>query len=241
MQKVSVCLVGCRGESNLGSVLRLMENFQAGDLFLVEARTEVTEVVASYACHAQSRIAKIRQFDTLASALQSEEFDLVLAMTAKYGQSREVLSLDTFAEESSLRARLSSSQKILLIFGREDVGLHSSELHFANFSVFIPVSEVYPVLNLSHAVSIVLYEVQRTLGRKEMQPIAEPLATSPEIHAIEESLDSFLQDFGYYGKAERHYHKGVLRQILRAHPYTKSQIRFCHGILRAWRNRRVLS
>jgi len=49
-----------------------------------------------------------------------------------------------------------------IIFGREDRGLTNSELLLANKTFYIPTSQNNPSLNLSHAVSIVLYELNKS-------------------------------------------------------------------------------
>lgn len=47
--------------------------------------------------------------------------------------------------------------KIGLIFGREDYGLFNEEIALCDVMLKIPTSDVYPALNLSHSVGIVLY------------------------------------------------------------------------------------
>jgi tRNA/rRNA methyltransferase len=49
--------------------------------------------------------------------------------------------------------------KIALIFGSEGVGLSEKDISSCDFLITIPTSEAYPVLNLSHAAAIALYEL----------------------------------------------------------------------------------
>ena len=49
-----------------------------------------------------------------------------------------------------------------IIFGREDSGLTNDELLLANKTFNIPTSMNNPSLNLSHAVSIALYELNKS-------------------------------------------------------------------------------
>ncbi|HIP91225.1 MAG TPA: RNA methyltransferase, partial [Methanothermococcus okinawensis] len=46
-----------------------------------------------------------------------------------------------------------------LVFGREDDGLTNRELDLCDIFLSIPTSPEYPVMNLSHAVAVVLYEL----------------------------------------------------------------------------------
>ncbi|HYY47673.1 MAG TPA: TrmH family RNA methyltransferase, partial [Thermoplasmata archaeon] len=48
---------------------------------------------------------------------------------------------------------------VALLFGREDFGLLDEELRRCDILVTIPAARAYPILNLSHAVAILLYEL----------------------------------------------------------------------------------
>jgi TrmH family RNA methyltransferase len=56
--------------------------------------------------------------------------------------------------------------RIALLFGREGLGLTQEELTRCDILAHVPSSEEYPTLNLSHAVSIVLYELFQTRGHR---------------------------------------------------------------------------
>ena len=58
---------------------------------------------------------------------------------------------------------IDSRDKPALVFGRENYGLYKDELALCETTVTIPTSPDYPVLNLSHAVGILLYEINRNL------------------------------------------------------------------------------
>ena len=48
-----------------------------------------------------------------------------------------------------------------LVFGRENYGLYKEELALCEVTLTIPTNPDYPILNLSQAVGIVLYEIKR--------------------------------------------------------------------------------
>jgi len=56
--------------------------------------------------------------------------------------------------------------RIALLFGREGLGLTQEELARCDILAHVPSSDEYPTLNLSHAVSIVLYELFQTRGHR---------------------------------------------------------------------------
>ena len=52
-----------------------------------------------------------------------------------------------------------------LVFGREDIGLTQEQLTRCDILVNIPSNEEYPILNLSHAATIVMYEIFASHGK----------------------------------------------------------------------------
>ena len=48
---------------------------------------------------------------------------------------------------------------VALLFGREDFGLLDGELRRCDLLVKVPAADEYPILNMSHAASILLYEL----------------------------------------------------------------------------------
>ena len=90
--------------------------------------------------------------------------DLVLASCGRIDVSK-----DSFFESSEdVFNWIKSFKKInnlAIIFGREDSGLTNAELLLANKTFNIPTSINNPSLNLSHAVSIVLYELNKASNR----------------------------------------------------------------------------
>jgi TrmH family RNA methyltransferase len=49
--------------------------------------------------------------------------------------------------------------RVGLLFGREDYGLFDDELLLCDLLINIPTNPDYPIMNLSHAVAVVLYEL----------------------------------------------------------------------------------
>lgn len=73
--------------------------------------------------------------------------------------------------------------KVGLVFGREDYGLFNEEIADCDIMLKIPTSESYSSLNLSHAVTVVLYSIylkkayipkrRRSLGSLEKEKLYE--------------------------------------------------------------------
>ncbi len=77
-----------------------------------------------------------------------------------------------------------------LVFGREDRGLTNNELQLAQRVITLHSSSSYPSLNLSHAVAVVLHELQRC---KLQQQLNNEQSASPD-PASPRQLDAYLAD-----------------------------------------------
>jgi len=123
--------------------------------------------------------------------------DLVLASCG-----RIEVSKDSFFESSENIFNWTSSFKKInnlgILFGREDSGLTNNELLLANKTFNIPTSITNPSLNLSHAVSIVLYELNKSSKRNFKSEFEVfNLASSKQIHDSFLEIEEMLLKVGY--------------------------------------------
>jgi len=81
---------------------------------------------------------------------------------------RSPISLEAFAK----KAKSAKEGKIALIFGSEGVGLSEEDISSCDFLITIPTADAYPILNLSHAVAITLYELS-TYAPRAYVPVGE--------------------------------------------------------------------
>jgi len=83
--------------------------------------------------------------------------------------------------------------RVALLFGREDFGLLDEELRRCDLLTTIPASPVYPILNLSHAVTILLYELlaARAIKRGKRE------ASGMEKEKLHEAFESLLAETDY--------------------------------------------
>ena len=134
-------------------------------------------------------------FDDLEKAIL--DCDLVLASCGRIDVCKDSVfqsSQDIFNWTLSFK----KINNLAIIFGREDRGLTNSELLLANKTFNIPTSQNNPSLNLSHAVSIVLYELNRSSNRKFNKESKEfNLASSKQIHDSFLEIEDMLLRVGY--------------------------------------------
>ena len=157
---LKVILVEPKGPLNVGSVARLCSNFDVEELRIVSPKCDIFSLEAKkMALKGQKYLDRCKNFDNLENAIF--DCDLVIASCGRIDLSKDKVfesSEDIFNWIFSLR----KIKNLALVFGREDRGLTNDELLLANKTLNIPTSNNNPSLNLSHAVSIVLYELNKS-------------------------------------------------------------------------------
>jgi tRNA/rRNA methyltransferase len=225
--RLDLALIETQGDANLGSVCRLCANFDIDRLHLVNPKNPFAGPERQFACRGENYLESMTVWNQFEDLL-SKDYHYVIGTTGKTGKEREALGLDQLQQLSSV---FSPGRRVLLVFGRESRGLDSAELRRCDYSIKIPLVGDYPILNLSHAVAIVLYEISRILGFAVTPSQDREPATGTEIMAFLKNLEGCLQSFGYYDKKERHYHRRVLEEVIRRRDFSGDEIRFLQGFL----------
>jgi len=193
---LKVILVEPNGPLNVGSVARLCSNFDVDELRIVSPKCDIFSLEAKkMALKGQKFIEHCKIFDNLEKAIF--DCDLVLASCGRIDLSKN----SHFGSAEDIFEWTLSFKKVnnlAIIFGREDRGLTNSELLLANKTFKIPTSLNNPSLNLSHAVSIVLYELNKSF-KKEFNKELEVfnLASSKQIHDSFVEIEEMLLGVGY--------------------------------------------
>ena len=193
---LKVILVEPNGPLNVGSVARLCSNFDVEELRIVSPKCDIFSLEArKMALKGQKFLDRCKIFDSLEKAIF--DCDLVLASCGRIDVSKDSL----FDSSENIFNWILSFKKInnlAIIFGREDRGLTNNELLLANKTFNITTSQNNPSLNLSHAVSIVLYELNK-LSKVNFNREQEVfnLASSKQIHDSFAEIEELLLEVGY--------------------------------------------
>ena len=190
MPEIIVILVEPKFPGNIGSVCRAMSNFGLDKLILVNP-CKLEDDAYRYAKHGKFVLEAARTVKTLEKALKG--LDVVIGTTGRPTDSdkkflREPITPRQFAEQYS-----GTSGKIGLLFGREDYGLYNDELKNCDVLVTIPTHEINPVMNLSHACTVMFYELY-VQGKK---PRKKKLAGSTEKEAMNKIFSGMLDEIEY--------------------------------------------
>ena len=133
---------------------RAMDNFGLSRLFLVKPRDGWPNKKAEKSAkHAENIIKSVKIFSNLEEA--TSKFNLVIATTNRH----RFLTKKTFNNFNKLSKKFKDSRKIAILFGPENSGLSNQDLRLANYIYTIKTASPNKSLNLSHAVSLISYEL----------------------------------------------------------------------------------
>jgi len=158
-ERFRIILVEPEYELNIGSVARAMKNFGFSDLAIVRPKCNPKGFDAiKYAKHAKEVLEHAKVAKTLAAASRGCKFS-VGTTGILYRHWHETFRTPIGLRELASKLKGQKEGRIALVFGNEGVGLSEKDISDCDFLITIPTNKLYPILNLSHAVAIVLYEL----------------------------------------------------------------------------------
>ena len=126
---------------------------------LVKPKAKVGKTAVMHAKHGRGLLEKARVYESIGSATRDCDFVVGTTGITKRGNQtlRSPINLEKFAKKAE-----GIDGRVAILFGREGTGLTAEEILECDFLVSIPTSNSYPILNLSHALAIVLYRISKT-------------------------------------------------------------------------------
>ncbi|MDD2438734.1 MAG: RNA methyltransferase [Methanosarcinaceae archaeon] len=221
--ELRVVLVEPMYQGNVGSVARAMKNFGQTDLVLVNP-CKLEGQARAMSSHARDVLEGARKVHTLKEAVEGA--NLTIGTTgASSKKNGEHVRLPLYTPPDIKEKLKGYSGKIALLFGREDNGFRNDELKSFDMLVTIPTSDVYPIMNLSHAVAVLLYELSELEGGKT------PLAEDFDLHLLYEHMDKFLEEIEY-PPHKKEKTRLMLRRIYGRAGLTPREVQTLRGLLR---------
>jgi tRNA/rRNA methyltransferase/tRNA (cytidine32/uridine32-2'-O)-methyltransferase len=209
LQDVRIVLSQVSEAGNVGAICRAIKNMGLSQLRLAAPQPLVLEKIFTRAVNAWDIWENARIFDNLTEA--TADCSIIVGTTRRRGHNRKSVSMTPrdLAEWLSKRPGQAA-----IVFGNERTGLEEAELDLCNTASHIPVSEVCPSLNLSHAVQLYAYEL--FLVMEQQHPVKgewTPMNQS-EISVLVGSLTDTLASLGFY-----------------KYPNREDQSRFLHDVI----------
>ncbi len=169
-KQFSVVLVEPKTPGNVGAVARVMANFGLSHLVLINP-CEINDEARIRATHGIGVLENATVSDSLEKVVKGR---FVVGTTGHPARKQKVYHRMNWSSKDIKEKLARTDMPVALLFGREDDGLFNEELALCDAGVTIPANPDYPILNLSHAVAVVLYELfSRKLDLKDFQKATE--------------------------------------------------------------------
>ena len=191
---------------NVGAVCRAMKNMGLSRLYLV--KPEFTSsgfgnggsqaIIEARAVHAKDVWEEAKYFNSLEEAVKN--CSLVIGTTRRRGRHRKQVSMTPWEIAAMLKDKPGPAA---LVFGNERTGLEDEELELCNLASHIPVNEAFPSLNLSHALMIYAYELNKNLTCKEAVKGQWVALDQEAIQTLVKEISDHLKSIGFYKKRGR--------------------------------------
>lgn len=219
-------------DGNVGSVARAMKNFGFSELVLVRP-CQIDDFGRAMASHARDLLESARTAGSLEEALDGA--NLTVGTTGKrMGNEQRHLRLHLRVPcltPAQLAEKLKGKDgTVALLLGREDIGLTNEELAECDMVVSIPTSPDYPIMNLSHAATVLLYELSRIEDGDEDRDMASPLS----LKLLQDRSRDLFCEAGY-PEHKVEYSLLMLRRILGRAELTEREARTLLGIIKSLR------
>src|SRR5512137_2023368 len=222
MPEIDIVLVAPIYEGNVGFCARVMKNFGFDRLVLIDPCPLGNEAKAR-ASHAQDVLAAA---ETCTIEDVFARSNIVVATTGTVSKSVCHSMRMPFYSPKELRERLKDAGgRVSILFGRENWGLNNEEVKRSDMICTIPSHEMYPILNLSHAVGVVCYELSNL-------PLPEiRLAPPQDMEYLYRHIDRYLDKI-HHPKFKRENTMILIRRILGRCNLTVREASTLHGLLR---------
>ena len=157
LKEIRVILFEPREPGNIGSVARAMKGMGLSQLYLINPVPFREAKPTWYMAHGATDIIKNCQVvNELEEALEGIQF---LVGTTHRKRGERLAPCVPARKAAQLIAAISQSQKVAVLFGREDFGLSSRQISMCQLTASVPMATKNPSLNLAQAVQILAYEI----------------------------------------------------------------------------------
>ena len=232
--KLCIILVKPQFDGNIGAVARTMLNFGITDLRIIGRSINWSEETRNRAKHAQIVLDKACLFTGISDA--GHDCSLVVGTSGKKEFGSKI-SFRHFIDPKALVNRLRNVDgKIALVFGPEGIGLLNQELQECDFLLTIPTWEGYPIMNLSHSVSIICYEWFQNHNYLDNNKIKPERLLSPDLRKqLREEIHHLSQALPAKSHSKKGIEETLNRVILRGVP-KDDEIHRILGVLKSSKN-----
>lgn len=209
---------------NIGAAARVAKNFGITDLRVVAPRDGWPNPKArDMASDALDVVDNAMVADTLQEA--AKDLNALYALTVRPRD----MEKPVFTPKQLVQTDL--PEAIGLVFGPERSGLSNEDISLCDAIVTVPVSEIYPSMNLAQAVAVLAYEVSQLEGG-DIIAKENPKASKEEVFGFLEHLEAALDEKGFFKEQKmKPTMINNLRNIFTRHDLNEQEVRTLRGVI----------
>ena len=236
MKKINPTIILVRPQlsENIGMAARAMDNFGLSKLFIVNPRDGwPSKKAETSAKHADKIINKAKVYDNLDDAVSN--FDLVIATSNR----KRFLTKKIYDNFNILEKKIIDFKNTAILFGPENSGLSNQDIRLANFLFTIPTHNSNKSLNLSHAVSLMSYELSKLnkISTKEAISTNDSKVSKLELSNFMNFLINDLDSSGFFRPEEKKANMiDHIYSIYNKFGLSKKELRMLWGMLKKLKN-----
>jgi tRNA/rRNA methyltransferase len=244
---------------NVGAICRSMKNFDLDKLIIINPRCNPKDQDAkNRAKHANNILKSAQIYDSILDMRENMNIDYLVGTTGALGRDYNIprvpITPEQFAKKViklNCNSKLNNSNKniknnnnnnksiknnkdqinIALIIGRENAGLTNEEILECDFTVTIPASIEYPILNASHAASIIFYELFKN-SKSKSQSSHIKLADDKDKQILLEEVDKKLRETKFATESKRETQRKLWKRLVGKSFLSKREAQALIGFLK---------
>jgi len=218
---VDIILVEPEHEGNVGAVCRAMANFNCKNLIIINPKCDLeSDELFKRAKHSKDIVKSIKVRKTI-----PKTYDLLVGTTGKVSDDFNIRRASLTPKQL---ANKELPKKTAIMFGREGNGLSNEELDRCDFALTIPTADSYPVMNLSHAVAVCLYELSSS--QKKRTSITP--ANKDELKHLHQTITQLIKKVKFTSSQKEQTQKKLWKSIFGKAILTKREVNGIMGLLR---------
>ena len=179
---------------------RVMDNFGLSKLFIVNPRDAwPSKLALNTSKQGKNIINNAKIFKSLESAISN--YNLVVATSNR----KRFLTKKTYDDFNMLKKKINHSKNVAIVFGPENSGLTNQDLRLSDFIFTIPTAKTNKSLNLSHAVSVLSYEIfnSNLIKSTNTTNLKNDKVTKSELSKFMNFLINDLDTHGFFKTIEK--------------------------------------
>ncbi len=224
--KIYTVFVEPKTSGNIGFLARCMKNFGLKKMILINP-CELKNDAYYQAMHARELVQDALIYNSLDEFIKDKKITSVVGTTGTPGGSYNIPRIPITPEE--LGKTIDVNGNVALLFGREGDGLSNHELELCDVLVTIPTSDEYPIMNITHAATIIFYEIFK--NQKKDYPVEDiDIAEYEDKEVLSNLTDDIVSKLDYPDHKQKQV-RILLKRIIGRAFMTGRELRTLRGTL----------